>query len=253
MEEYLGKVVEVTVDRPMGSKHPEHGFVYPINYGYIEGTMAADGEEIDAYVLGVFEPVEKFRGRVIGIIKRKNDVEDKLVVAQTLNSYNTAQIKALTEFQERFFDSEIICCSVQTGEPKIRPIVLGLARRGNDILVEEDYDIINDQYFYRFLGGGIEFREESEEALVREFKEELNADIDVNKYLCTLENIYTFEKRKGHEIVIVYEIDLPKDFYEKDVMERSEDNMIGKAMWIDKNIFLNDEKILYPAEIKKYL
>ena len=78
----LGKIVKVTVDRPMGTYHPKHKDIYyPINYGYIEGIMASDGEEQDAYILGVNKPVEEFTGKVIAIIRRLNDVEDKWVVA----------------------------------------------------------------------------------------------------------------------------------------------------------------------------
>jgi len=88
MNEYLGTIVDVEIDRPLGSRHPEHDFFYPVNYGYIPNTTAPDGEEIDAYVLGEFEPIKKFKGRVIAVIKRKNDNEDKLVVAKTLNSYS---------------------------------------------------------------------------------------------------------------------------------------------------------------------
>ncbi len=78
----LGKIVKVTVDRPMGTYHPKHKDIYyPINYGYIEGIMASDGEEQDAYILGVNQPVEEFTGKVIAIIHRLNDVEDKWVVA----------------------------------------------------------------------------------------------------------------------------------------------------------------------------
>ena len=74
----LGKIVKVTVDRPMGTYHPKHKDIYyPINYGYIEGIMASDGEEQDAYILGVNKPVEEFTGEVIAIIHRLNDVEDK--------------------------------------------------------------------------------------------------------------------------------------------------------------------------------
>ena len=78
----LGKIVKVKVDRPMGTYHPKHKDIYyPINYGYIEGIMASDGEEQDAYILGVNKPVEEFTGKVIAIIHRLNDVEDKWVVA----------------------------------------------------------------------------------------------------------------------------------------------------------------------------
>lgn len=108
MSTYLGKKVNVVMDRKMGSKHPNHGFVYPINYGYIPNTISGDGEEIDAYIIGEFQPLEIFDGYVVAIIHRKNDNEDKLVVCKATNKYNEDQIKALTEFQERFFESEII-------------------------------------------------------------------------------------------------------------------------------------------------
>lgn len=74
----IGKIVTVTVDRAMGTYHPKHPDIYyPTNYGYIKGIMAPDGEEQDAYILGVDEPVEEFTGRVIAIIHRKDDVEDR--------------------------------------------------------------------------------------------------------------------------------------------------------------------------------
>jgi len=75
---------------------------------FIPGAISADGEELDAYVVGVFEPVEEFEGRVIAMIHRTNDEDDKLVVAPDGLNYTDAQIRALTEFQERFFESEII-------------------------------------------------------------------------------------------------------------------------------------------------
>ncbi|KKQ67321.1 MAG: hypothetical protein US86_C0001G0248 [Candidatus Daviesbacteria bacterium GW2011_GWA2_38_24] len=106
-KQFLNKEVAVKVDRPLGSKHPKHGFLYPVNYGYIEGVKAPDGEDLDAYVLGVFEPVETFTGKCIAIIHRKNDKDDKLVVVPEDTNYSDDQIKALVEFQERFFDSEV--------------------------------------------------------------------------------------------------------------------------------------------------
>ena len=108
MEKYLGEIVNVVMDRQLGSKHPIHNFVYPLNYGYIPNTISGDGEEVDAYIIGEFEPLEKYEGYVVAIVKRENDVEDKLVVCKDLNKYNKDQIKALVEFQERFFKSIII-------------------------------------------------------------------------------------------------------------------------------------------------
>lgn len=106
--EYLGKTVFVKMDRPMGTKHPKHGFVYPVNYGFIPNTVSSDGEELDAYVLGVFKPIENFEGKVIAIIHRTNDNDDKLVVAPEGKNYSDEQIRALTEFQEQWFESKIL-------------------------------------------------------------------------------------------------------------------------------------------------
>ncbi len=100
--------VTVIVDRPLGSKHPAHAeLVYPINYGYIPGIIAPDREEQDAYILGVDCPVAQFTGHLIAIIHRKNDVEDKWVVAPPGAVFSADQIRAATHFQEQFFDIEI--------------------------------------------------------------------------------------------------------------------------------------------------
>ncbi|MFA6422218.1 MAG: inorganic diphosphatase [Candidatus Buchananbacteria bacterium] len=108
LRKYLNTNVKIKIDRPLGSKHPKHGFVYSLNYGFVPDTIADDGEEIDAYVLGVFEPIEEFEGVCIAVIHRLNDNDDKLIVVPDGVAYNDLQIKALTEFQERFFQSEII-------------------------------------------------------------------------------------------------------------------------------------------------
>ena len=107
-KEYLGKIVKVEMDRKMGSAHPKHGFIYPVNYGFIPNTVSGDGEELDAYVLGEFKPLDEFEGKVIAIIHRTNDNDDKLVVCPANKDYNDEQIDALTEFQERFFEHIII-------------------------------------------------------------------------------------------------------------------------------------------------
>lgn len=105
----LGRIVAVTVDRPMGSFHPKHKDIYyPINYGYIEGIIAPDGEEQDAYILGVDKPVDKFTGKVIAIIHRLNDIEDKWVVCPENITFNKEEIAERVKFQEQFFETEII-------------------------------------------------------------------------------------------------------------------------------------------------
>lgn len=110
LTEYLNKEISVVIDRPLGSKHSEKypNHIYPVNYGYIENTVSGDGDNIDVYVLGVFEPIKTFTGTCIAVINRLNDTEQKLVAAPFGTSYTTDQIKALLEFQERFYKIEII-------------------------------------------------------------------------------------------------------------------------------------------------
>ena len=104
----IGKVVKVTVDRPLGSYHPEYtDMYYPVNYGYIEGVYANDDEEQDAYILGVNEPVKYFEGRVIAIIHRLDDVEDKWVVVPEGVSFTKEEIMQQVFFQEQYFETEV--------------------------------------------------------------------------------------------------------------------------------------------------
>lgn len=103
--DFLDQIVHLKIDRPLGSRHPQHGFVYPVNYGYVPDTLAPDGEPIDAYVLGVFAPIEEFTGRCRAVIHRLDDDDHKLIVVPEDKSYNDEQIQALVEFQERFFTS----------------------------------------------------------------------------------------------------------------------------------------------------
>ena len=105
----LGNIVKVIIDRPLGSHHPKHkDIIYPVNYGYIPGVIAPDGEEQDAYILGVNEPITQFVGKVIAVIHRLNDIEDKLVVAPENKAFSKDEIADLVAFQEKFFDIEIL-------------------------------------------------------------------------------------------------------------------------------------------------
>ena len=104
----IGDIVTVTVDRPLGSYHPEYkDMYYAINYGYIEGVMAPDGEEQDAYILGVDKPVEKFTGKIIAIVHRSDDVEEKWVVCPESLTFSREEIAKQIQFQEKFYHSEI--------------------------------------------------------------------------------------------------------------------------------------------------
>ena len=105
----LGNIVTITVDRPLGSFHPVHkDMYYPINYGYIKGIMAPDGEEQDAYILGVERAVQEFTGRIIAIIHRHDDVEEKWVAAPEGMTFTKEEIMEAVRFQEQYFQSEVV-------------------------------------------------------------------------------------------------------------------------------------------------
>ncbi len=106
---FLGRSVTVAVDRPLGSRHPRHhDIVYPVNYGYLPGTLAPDGEALDAYVLGVDAALETFYGLAIAIIHRKDDDDDKLVVVPEGFAPTDVQIMDATRFQEQFFRASVV-------------------------------------------------------------------------------------------------------------------------------------------------
>ncbi len=104
---YLGQQVFIKIDRTLDSKHPKHGFFYEVNYGFVPDTKAPDGEELDAYLLGVNEPVPEFTGRCVAIIHRTNDDDDKLIIIPDGTEISDEEIRKATNFQEQFFKSEI--------------------------------------------------------------------------------------------------------------------------------------------------
>ena len=106
---YLGKTVRIKIDRPIGFVHKKPGktLVYPINYGYIPGVLGGDGEELDVYLLGVDEPVEEFEGRIIGIVYRQNDVEDKLIMAPAGAAFDKKTIEKQIDFQEKYYITSV--------------------------------------------------------------------------------------------------------------------------------------------------
>ena len=104
----IGSIVKVIVDRPLGSCHPNHSdLIYSVNYGYVPGIMAPDGEEQDAYILGIDYPVQEFTGQVIGVLHRLDDVEDKWVVAPEGKIFTADEIMEQVAFQEQYFQTEI--------------------------------------------------------------------------------------------------------------------------------------------------
>lgn len=105
---FLGKDMDVVIDRPLGSMHPKHGYVYLVNYGFVPGTKAPDGAELDVYILGVDRPLETFKGRCIAILHRLDDDDDKLIVCEPGRTFSNEEINAVVHFQERWFTSQIV-------------------------------------------------------------------------------------------------------------------------------------------------
>ena len=109
LADWAGRRVTVEIDRPLGSRHPrEDDITYPINYGFVPGTLAPDGHPLDVYVLDAHEPLDRCEATVIAIVRRRDDIEDKLVaVLDAGQAWDAARITAAVDFQERYFDSWI--------------------------------------------------------------------------------------------------------------------------------------------------
>lgn len=146
---FLGKMVTVTIDRPLGSVHPKYDdMIYPINYGYIDGVIAPDGEELDVYIYGENRPLHEFTGRVIAIVHREDDIEDKLVAIPDGIAFSASEIKSAVSFQEKYYDSRI-----EMFNPKVVHI-LGASGSGTTALgnaISEKYGFKHldaDDYFW---------------------------------------------------------------------------------------------------------
>jgi NADH pyrophosphatase NudC (nudix superfamily) len=139
-------------------------------------------------------------------------------------------------------------------EEKIRPLTLCIIKNKDKLLVGDGYDSKKDQVFYRLLGGGIEFGETGEEALNREFMEELETKLENVKYLATLENVFTYNGKRGHEIVLIFSADLAKkELYQKSSIDILDCQKRHKGSWQKISDFKNQKLILYPNGILNYI
>ena len=165
---FLGKTVHIIVDRPIGYVHVKSGitFHYPINYGFIPGVMAGDGDEQDVYILGVDEPVEEFTGRIIGVVRRKDDNEDKLVAAPEGMAFHQGQIAEAVHFVEQYFNST--CESIYHRSCGVIPYRWHNGYPQLLLLKQKGFAL----YRWSFPKGHMEAWETEEQTALREMREE---------------------------------------------------------------------------------
>lgn len=218
-------LITVTVDRPMGSSHPDYpSLVYPVNYGYVEGIIAPDGEEQDAYVIGVDVAVDKFTGKKIAVIHRKDDIEDKWVVAPENVPYTKQQIEEMVYFQEQYFDSYIEMlneemwdaydsCENKLGYKVPRSMAKSLPEgifhvvvmiytvtKDKKVLVTQRSKNKTNPLKWEVTGGSILAGEKPAEGAVRELLEETGLSTSVND----LKPLYEYTDYKRHCIYHSY-------------------------------------------------
>lgn len=171
VESFLGKTVRISIDRPIGSAHPKYkSLIYPINYGFISNVWSEDGEELDVYLLGVDKPKKEFTGKIIGIVYRKDDIEDKLVMAPEGMKFTQNEIAEQVYFQERYYEIE-----VDAMDQKSCGAVIFKKENGNVNLL-----CLFQQHsqIYSVPKGHMEAFETEEETARREIKEETGLSVD---------------------------------------------------------------------------
>lgn len=205
VDAYLGRLVYIKIDRPVGYIHEKENcsLTYPINYGYIPGVLGGDGEELDVYLLGVSEPVKEYTARVIGAACRKNDAEDKLIAAPVGMSFTAEEAYEAVKFQEQWYDTEVIIFNTE-GIPHFKVGEQENAdyyhRPGAYIIPVKDdtVGLIKSKSGFCFIGGGREKGENDHECLKREIIEETGYSSVINEYLGSA------EEYKNNQPVIGY-------------------------------------------------
>lgn len=231
----LGNEVTITVDRPMGSVHPEHtDIIYPINYGYINGVKAPDGEFQDAYILGVNTPVESFTGTIIAIILRKEDSETKWVVAPKGSVFYEPQIKQAVHFMEKYFTCKYRCLYEKSCGAVL------YTKKDNRI----KYLLIqNREGNIGFPKGHVEANESEIDTAIREIKEETGLTVRFNPR-CRATNCYKLRNGVYKEVVYFFAMFKITDKITIPIEEIGDYHLVSYNEAIKLLKFENDRNIL---------
>lgn len=229
---YIGRTVKVVMDRPLGSLHPKYGFAYPVNYGYIPDTLSGDGEELDAYVLNVSEPVKQFSGICVGVVHRFNDNDDKLIVIPEGTEIGEEETEKQIAFQEKWFEHILV------RSPQVTKTHFGvygkIIKDGKILLIKKARGPYTG--LYDLPGGSQEQGESYADTLIREIKEETGCKVVEYKNEEIKSIIFSdFTKESGEKGVLQHKAVL----YEVAVSGEPEncgDGLdSGGAVWVDIN------------------
>lgn len=205
VKSYLGKTVDIIIDRPIGYVHKKENYslTYPINYGYIPGVIGGDGEELDVYLLGVDEPVTEYTAKIIGIAHRENDVEDKLIAAHTDSVFYQNEIAEAIHFQEQYYKAEIEAMYEKSAGAVVYTVSNGKIKY---LLIKSQNGDIG------FPKGHIEQGENEESAALREIYEETSIKAELTSDF-KAKIVYTMPNGKSKTVIYftaVYANQTPK-------------------------------------------
>lgn len=203
---YLNKIVSVKIDRPIGSRHPKYDYIYPVNYGYVPNTISGDGEELDCYVLGVFEPLKEFDGKCIALIHRVNDNDDKLIIVPKNREMDNKEIEALIEFQERFFKHQLIRKDIVFNSliPELSVSNIEKSKKFYENLgFKIIYERIENKFcFMQIEDNQIMIEEKNDNWSVGKLEYPYGNGINISMTISDIENMYNELKRKQTDFFI---------------------------------------------------
>ena len=203
---YLNKIVSVKIDRPIGSRHPKYDYIYPVNYGYVPNTISGDGEELDCYVLGVFEPLKEFDGKCIALIHRVNDNDDKLIIVPEDREMDNKEIEALIEFQERFFKHQLIRKDIVFNSliPELSVSNIEKSKKFYENLgFKIIYERIENKFcFMQIEDNQIMIEEKNDNWSVGKLEYPYGNGINISMAISDIENMYNELKRKQTDFFI---------------------------------------------------